>query len=279
MKRIQQTLTLAAVLALSSALGCAGQEGDSQGATGGKGDFAGTGAWRARVDQEVARLKKEDPTLWRSLTTVEALPTRAGFTRLRGELVRHPVSASVFLSRYLEERDGEARAALVEALPRTGGVYADALVELIDSEPDDATRAAMIDALGGGESAAALHGIAKGLADQALSVRLEAAVVAGRSKRGAELGSQLTSLLADPAPAVRAAAARALGVHAVASASTALSERLADDDANVRLQALRALSRIDADALASNPALASLARDRDERVRRVALSVTHDASR
>jgi len=279
MKLIQKSLTLAAALVLSSALGCTAQDGEPAGAAGGKADLAGTGAWRARIDEEVARLKKDDPTLWRSLTTVDAMPTRAGFTRLRGELVRHPVSASVFLSRYLEERDGETRAALVEALPRTGGVYADALVELIDSEPDESARAAMIDALGGGEPAAALQGVSKGLADKAVSVRLEAAVVAGRLARGAELGAELSTLLADSAAEVRAAAARSLGAHGVASASAALSARLADDDANVRLQALRALARIDGDSLARNPALATLAGDSDERVRRVALSLVERANR
>ena len=259
---------------LTASIGCSQQDVEGSTSVGGKGDDVASGEWRTRIDEDVARLRKADPTLWRQLTTVDALPTRPGFTRIRGEVVHHEVAASVFLLRYLDERDGETRAALVEALPRTGGLYEDALAELIDSEPNEDARAAMVAALGRGKTAASMHGIGKGLADKSISVRLEAAVAASRNPRGANLGPALEARLADADDSVRAAAARALGIHSIASAKESLAARLADGSAEVRLQALRALSRIDAAYLASQPQMASLGQDDDARVRRAAEKAT-----
>lgn len=273
-------LLCAALLMATAPLGCSGEGDSSGGGVLGKGDSVAEGAWRDRIDKDYDRLQNEDPKLWRTLVNTKPLATRPGFTRIRGAAVRTPAAASVFLVRYLEERDApETRAALIEALPRTGGVYEDAIVELYDSESDEQVRAAMMAVLGRSDTAASAQSLAKGLTDRALSVRLEAAAAAGKHPQGGQLGAQLQGLLSDDSAQVRAIAARSLGFQHVATATEALAARLADDDADVRLESLRALARIDAEYLAAQPQAARLQQDDDLRVRRAAALALTRANR
>ncbi|MBT8496379.1 MAG: HEAT repeat domain-containing protein [Deltaproteobacteria bacterium] len=272
MKRFNKALILCAALSFAA---CSGETGgETRGGAGGKADSVG-GAWLERVEADVAQLKKDDPKLWRILSTAEGMPTRAGFLRLRGKNVNKSVAASVFLTRYLEERDAGKRVAFIDALPRTGGQYEDAIVELMDSENDDTVRSFMVAVMGDGKTAASVQGIRKGFADKSIKVRTEAAVAASRNDAGVQLAAELQTALSDDSSAVRAAAARALGVHKVDGAKATLAQRLSDADGTVRLQAVLALSRIDRGFLAAQPDLARLAQDEDLRVRKaVAAKVT-----
>lgn len=269
MKNLANIVAIAATVAL---VGCASQNADSRDPSGGKADSVG-GEWQTRIEKDVADLQADSPRLWRTFNDIEGSATRPGFLRFRGSEIHHPKAASVFLTRYLNEREAEARLPLIEALPRTGGIYEDALVELMDSERDDTVRAMMVGVLGKGQTAKSVQGIVKGLGDSAVSVRLEAAVAAGRNANGARASDALQVALNDADASVRASAARSLGVLKVAAAGNALTARLSDDSADVRLQALRALSRIDAGA-ATRPEVARLTADPDARVRNVATKVT-----
>ena len=94
-----------------------------------------------------------------------------------------------------------------------------------------------------------------------------------RPRRGHQAAA-LVARLKDPDPAVRAAAGQALGWFAHAPAWAALEASVADEDATVRLRALRALQRIDARRAADSAAVQAAARDLDPKVARAAQQIT-----
>jgi len=272
MKLLSKIILCVAALSL---VACSNQAADGpNGGFGGKADDFANSDWMARVEREVMELQQDDSRLWRTLLEAEGMQTRKGFLRLRGKDLHHPKAASVFLHRYLSAKEAQERYYLVEALPRTGGLYEDAITELMNVERDDGVRAVMVGILAKGKTAKSVEGIAKGLGDKAASVRLEAAIAAGQNTHGASAGTALVGALADSDAAVRAASAKALGYHKVAGATDALAQRLGDGSAEVRLEALRAMSRIDRQGTASRADVAQLTSDSDARVRRVAERIT-----
>src|SRR5690606_31777961 len=77
--------------------------------------------WRAWMDAEVAALQASERSRFDALMSMEPLPTRAQTLRFRGDLVRDPAAAPVLLHRLVtSHEDAAVRAAIVEALPRTG---------------------------------------------------------------------------------------------------------------------------------------------------------------
>lgn len=224
--------------------------------------------WRARVAAELAAL---DPARRAELAAAQPQTTRAGGARFTTELVHDRRVAAVFLDRLARRSDDEAtRAALAEALPRTGGLYADAVAELIATEPSALVRSIFVHTA---RRAPADHAIAilrRGFADSALEVRTEAARTTAAHAAGGRLASELRAALADSDPALRVEAARSLGILKIAIARADLERLLSDGVADVRLAALRAIDRIAPGSLAGSAALAALANDPDDRVSRLA---------
>ena len=203
-----------------------------------------------------------------------ALPgtTRAGTRRFTGREVRDPGATQAFLDRFRSEPDPAVRAALAEALPRTEGAWAGELAGLLAAESDPDVRAVLVAIAWRAPAEQAIPVLATGLADADARVRAEAARTAGRHRSGGQLIDALVARLSDPAATVRAAAAEAIGVRGGASGFTrlsALTALTADADAEVRLQALRALERLAPGSEVAAPA-ARLRSDPDERVRRLA---------
>lgn len=230
--------------------------------------------WHAWAEAEVARLSRERPEFAAAVLALEPTVTRADTLRFTGPVVRDADAAPLFLHRFSQERDPAVRAALAEALPRTGGRYADALGDLYAAEGDALVREVLVASAWRAPADDALAVIEAALADPAPRVRATAAHTASRHTDGARLTGALAERLSDDAAPVRAAAARALGVHGVAQAA-ALEPLLADADADVRLAALRALDRTG--AIAADPAPAArLTADPDPRVRRLAARIASE---
>ena len=197
--------------------------------------------------------------------------TRAGTRRFTGREVRDPGATRAFLDRFASEPDPAVRAALAEALPRTEGAWAGELGRLLAAEADPDVRAVLVAIAWRAPAEQGIRVLAAGLDDADARVRAEAARTAGRHRAGGQLVDALAARLSDPAAPVRAAAAEALGVRGAGRFTrlSALTALTADGDAEVRLQALRALERLAPEAEIAAPA-ARLRTDPDERVRRLA---------
>jgi HEAT repeat protein len=272
--------TIKAVLAsvlLLSGCGVAADDATAPSAdVGGKADSAGapvpSADWRVRVAGEMARLENERPERVAELRAMAPRVTRAGHLRFTTSVDDADV-ATVFLSRLAGgERDPGVRAALIEALPRTGGVFADALGEL-SAEPVAEVRAIAQAIAWRAPAEAALPVMRAGLADADAGVRAEAARAVSRHVDGKALAAEVAARLTDADAEVRAAAVRTVGIVGGAD-SDAVATLLADRRAEVRLEALRSLRR-------TEPALAEqlvrareLDRDPDARVRAAAAAAT-----
>lgn len=225
-------------------------------------------SWRDRIAADIAAL---DPARTAELYALAPQTTRAGTARFTIDAIHDPRVAAVFLDRLARQLDDEAtRSALAEALPRTGGLFADGVAELFGQEPSALVRSIYVH---GARRAHRDFGVAivrRGFADAALDVRTEAARTASALAAGNQLAAELRSALVDGEPALRAEAARSLGILKIAVARDELVRALGDGNADVRLEAMRAIDRIAPGSLAGSVAVAQLANDPDERVSRLA---------
>jgi hypothetical protein len=231
--------------------------------------------WRARATRDAEETRRGLPELARLVDQLEPRPTRAGFLRFTTSAIHDPAVAPLLLTRLAEGGDPPSvRAALVEALPRTGGDYAEAVVELLDHETDPDVRVALVASLRRAPGPHAIAGLTVALADDDPQIRALAAETAAMHDEGHALAEPLRAGLGDEHGSVRAAAARAMGVLGIGTASDELAGLVADETAEVRLEALRALNRIDPDAAARLPELAALRRDSDPRVARMTRGIS-----
>lgn len=208
------------------------------------------------------------------LMALQPQKTRAGWVRFADPAINHPEAAAILLERLTSGADTpEVRAALAEAIGRTRGEYAVAVSELLASEADARVREMLVGTLGRqSPTPAALVGLATALQDSAVEVRAAAARTIAKRSDGIELGDELIALLADE-PSVRSEAARTLGILQIAEAKQPLVLLLADANAEVRLDALRAVHRIDPQYAVSLPVLAQLEQDSDARVQQLATKI------
>lgn len=222
--------------------------------------------WRERVRADLSAMKASAPQLHAELAQLAPSKTRAGFVRFTSDAIHDPRAASVFLDRLARGGDSDdVRAALVEALPRTGGTYADAAVELMGAERSSVVRAAYVHAARRAPAAHAIAIMTRGLADSDAEVQAEAARAAAAHPDGKRLATELRAALASSNAAVRAESARTLGILQIADARDALAARISDESADVRLEALRAIERIAPGSARSLP-LDKLAKDEDPRI-------------
>lgn len=227
---------------------------------------AATGPWRERVTADLASLRATSPALLKELTELAPTTTRAGFVRFTSDALHDPRAASVFLDRLARGTETtEGRSALVEALPRTGGVFADALVELYSAETSAVVRSAYLFAARRAPATDAFALVKRGLSDSDSTVQAEAARTAAAHPGGAQLAAELRAALGASDAAVRSEVARTLGILRVASARDELVRLLTDASGDVRLESLRAIDRIEPGFAASLP-LDRLANDADPRV-------------
>jgi hypothetical protein len=228
------------------------------------------GDWRARVAADVADLRSSSPAIHAELSSLEPQRTRAGILRFTSTPTTDPRATSVFLDRLARGGGSVAeRAALAEVLARTTGIYEDALVDLFVAERASEVRVALVHSARRVSADPAVALLGRALADPDPEIQAEAARVAAGHPAGARAARQLRTALATSTPQVRAETARALGILGVTAAQEELVARLSDGEAEVRLEALRALDRV-APGSVSAATLGTLARDPDERVSRLA---------
>ena len=266
---------LSTLLLCGSLVGCAAEPGDEPEAAESRVPSDAVGEpplneWQDWLASEVARAERERPAEVTELRAATPVATRAGHPRFTTAALESPGAGALLLDRLSRGTDpAPVRAALAEALPRTGGAYASALVGLMAKEQDPEVRVAMVGALRRGAPEPALAGLRAGLADTDPRVRAAAAEVAARRPDGATLADPLIARLADDSAEVVLAATRSLGALAVDAAFPAVQGRLKDmspGTAELRLHSLRALVRIDAARTAGLPELTALQGDPDPRI-------------
>ncbi len=233
--------------------------------------LATDGGWRVRARAAAALQWRQDPALASLVSTVSPQPTRSGTPRFVERGLRDPDAAGLLVERLLARTDAPShREALVEALRLSGGDWSEAVAGMLATEPDAGVRAQLAATLRDADADAAHAGLAVAAADADPGVRAAAMrALAGRSD-GAEHAALVIDALRDGDAGVRAYAARAAGWLGLPAAWDGVVGLLADTDADVRLQALGALGRLDAARAAALPAVARLADDPDARVARAA---------
>jgi HEAT repeat protein len=260
--------------ALTLALACAavpepGDEPAEQARTPVAGDMSDEPSiddWQDWLRGAVAAAERDHPAAVAELRALAPAATRDGRPRFGSAALDRPEAAVVLLDRLSREPDPQLRAALADAVARTRGPHAAALVGMFPHEPDPQVRIAMVGALRRAAPEPALAGLRLALADADPSVRTVAAETASRRPDGDALADELIKALADRAPSVQIAATRSLGALQVTAAFPALTSHLSHESAELRLHAVRALGRIDPDRAADLPELARLAADPDPRV-------------
>ena len=227
--------------------------------------------WRVRLEAQVVLTWRQDPGLAQNLWEAAPGMTRAELARFGDPIFRQAHSAPMLLDRYLHGGgDAIERGALVEALPRTGGDWEEALVSIVSDETDPGVKGIMLECLKKVDTALAAPVLRAGLRDASPEVRASAARTMGWTDEPATYGADLQRAFGDRAALVRSAAVRAAGWLRVEGAWTGLVTRLSDEDAEVRLHALRALERIDAPRAGQLSQVGALVTDPDAKVARAA---------
>lgn len=227
--------------------------------------------WRVRTAAALELGSRVAPEILAEARALQPLTTRAGFPRLVGDGLTLPFVGEVLLDRYVSgQEEAGVRRALIEALPRTSGDWAQAVAELLPAEPDVEVRVVMASVLRRADPAAAEVGLASALRDPRSEVRAEALRSVSFRPDGAGWSAAVVGGLGDASAEVRAAAARAAGYLGVTGAVPVLLPLLRDADADVQLDALNALGRLAPEQLRGHPDVLSLVDAADPRLRRAA---------
>jgi HEAT repeat protein len=235
---------------------------------------SGHSDWRVRHQASVVLGWRSDAALFEQVSAMPPVTTRAGFPRFVGDWRGTPAASSALLDRLLHGGEDVATSkALVEAMIHTGGDFGAALSSLLPAQSSVELRVIMAAALRDAEGPAALTGLVDALSDADPEVREEAARSIGWRPDGADAADALVLACDDAHPDVRAAGARALGWLQVDRALDTLAGMLTDTDADVRLHALRGVSKIDPAAARALPGLSDLAQDSDHRVANLASKI------
>lgn len=190
-------------------------------------------------------MRSSRPELAAFVDSMEPRTTRAGFPRFIGPNLGQADALPLLLDR-LENGDDapELRAALVEALPRTGADFGPAAVDLLTREPRARVRAAWMHALRTVDGEDGLRGLEMGLGDRDAEVRAHAARMVSHRSDGARLAPKLIEATRDSDVGVRLAAARTLGALRVSEAADALAALTRAEDPELQLHGLKALERV-----------------------------------
>ncbi len=231
--------------------------------------------WRVRQRAALVTGWRTWPELYAEHAHLPLRSTRLGVGRFLGETVTDPRLLPLHLERLVSGGEPEeVRMGLVDLLPRCGGDWEQAAVELLGTEPSPAVRGMLVATMKQARDSSLAHeALRLGMSDAHAHVRAEAARITGWRPDGAGLADELVQRVDDEDPSVRVAAVRALGWLEVDHAYGAIRHRLGDDNATVRLRALRALERIDPDRTTALRELKSLSQDADPKVRRAAVQI------
>ena len=231
--------------------------------------------WRSWMEASVVRLRQHEPAFSDRVSNAAPGRTRAGTLRFTDPELGQPAALPLLLHRLVSAQEtAEVRVALAELVPRTAGPFAAAARDLVATDHEPGVRAAFAAAAYRLPGPQGLEILEPALADADSMVRAVAARTVARHPQGDRLAEPLRSLLADPSPEPRAAAARSLGALRHQPAQADLAATLHDPVAEVRLQSLHALARLDPRQAARLPAVDVLQSDPDPRISRAARQLT-----
>jgi hypothetical protein len=231
--------------------------------------------WEAWVAAEVERIREAKPELYDAIRGLEPRMTRGRFLRFTDPVLNDPDAAPLLLDRFVNGNDTtQVRAAVIEAIPRTGGAFGPAMVDLLSRERDADVRVVMVESMRRADATSAQHGLEQAFTDRDANVRVQAALTVARRSDGAELADALVIAASDPDDEVKRTAVQSLGALKVEQAKDALVGLLSQDDPELRFLSLRALERIDAGYVAALPKAKALRDDADPRVAKLATRLT-----
>jgi len=163
------------------------------------------------------------------------------------------------------------QAALVEALPRTGGEWDDAIADLWDETSNATVRRMMVLTLEKADANVAYNALRAAASSDDAEIRAAAVRAMTWRKDADRFTSVFITGLQDRNDDVRSLAARASGLHKLESAKLTLAGMLDSESRdNVRLAALIALGQIDAEYARSLSSVTRLSRDTDQTIARTA---------
>jgi HEAT repeat protein len=225
----------------------------------------------AQVTAHADAVRADKPELAAAIDALEPNGvTRNGRPRFVDPILTEPGAAALVLERVLRSDDDvPTRLGLLGSIPGGGDGWADDLAAAYASLDHPDLRAAAAQLARRDREGHGVRIVEAALGDTDPAVRATAVRVAASVTVSPAL---VRAALEDGAPEVRAAAVWTLGVVGAGGDVVVLRRLLKDADAEVRLQSLRALGRLDAPLL-DWPELTTLSDDLDERVRAEALRV------
>lgn len=227
--------------------------------------------WEKRVTAMDVRAWQYDQSVASVAWTVEPSPTRLPALRFVDPRIETPSAAGPLLARLVHGGErAEVRVAIIDALTRTGGEWPEVLADMFPEETDAAARASMVMSARRAKAEPGLELVRLGLGDKTAGVRAAAAETCPWVDAKGALDGLVLLALADADPAVRAEAARAAGWMRIEASWEPIVKLLADPDPRVRLQAIKALQRLDPGDTAGLPEMGALRQDVDTKVQRAA---------
>ncbi len=235
-------------------------------------------AWETGDDLD-RRVLAMDARTWQSDPSLAMLVWSSAPSPYRGRLLRFadtrlvaPGAAGPLLARLLHGKEpADVRVALAAAITHTGPAWPPLMADLLAEEADVMVRVMFVDGAAHAPSADVAGIVRLGAADAAGPVRAAAARSAAYAHPASSVADLVLAALNDPEAEVRAEGARSAGWLKLEAGWSPLVARLADTDAQVRLQALRALQKLDPVRAASLAEVRSLRSDTDSRVQRAAM--------
>ena len=228
-------------------------------------------SWEVRLQAQVVQIWRRDPDRAKLCWSSKPGITRNGMPRFAGEPWRGPEAASLLLERFIQGSDDtETRAALIAGLQHTDGDWSEAVVSLLETEPESRIREVMADVLRHADAGVVWEGLTHAAADPEAEVRAAAMRSIGSRADGADGTALLLTALSDENPQVRGMAAKSTGWLKIEQSYEVVRPLITDENPDVRLHALRAIRRIDEPRTAKLSELQQLQEDSSDKVRRLA---------
>jgi hypothetical protein len=201
--------------------------------------------WRVRLSAASVVGWREHPQRYREASTLAPIRTRAGFFRYPASDMLHDVAyLAAFSERLLHtEEDPGVRGALAELIGRSTGDWSAVVHEAFLQETDPHAKIMMLATVRHGDRALAERAFQLASTDRDSAVRQEVAIQCSWMQGSDAAVELLATLLGDMDAGVRGHAARSVGVLKLSGFGERLGALTTDSDAEVRLQALRAMDR------------------------------------
>ena len=234
--------------------------------------------WEQQIDTSVSMIEATDIEFANGVLNIDPITTRAGYPRFVGEWTRDERAAPLMLQRLINGDDHPTvQAALVEALPRTGGEWDDAIAALWEDTTEPTVRRMMVLTLEKASDDVAYHALTTAAASEDAEVRAAAVRAMTWRKDADRYEPVFLATLTDQNDEVRSLSARASGLHKLADAKLGLASMLDSETRDdIRLNVLIALHQIDAEYARSLSAVTRIAREEDGKLGRTAVRLLAD---